>query len=473
MNQVFSGMLCRDTDSKSTVEKRLGYMMWFCDTFPVTEFREEEYILRQFLEYCVKLEVPAKSKYFDVFLSLELRELLISTHIHVGGTEAISFDDPVGLATALEVTKQVMKDNYNELEEIEEDIEDFLVSADTFMVTRLNERLGEVLTRTFEMTSSSTLNAADYALDEISNLKYIYNRDSIEELRESRVEEKDDYEKITDSGIPFIDKDLGGVYRTQLGGVEAQPGTGKTRFALGTWVYRALTIYKKNVLFNALEQPKREIEAILVALHTFYLYGAMIDSKRILRKEIEGEEADKVKTARIDLFDSGKYGKLCVNEDTFYLETFIQRIRMLDRIKGPFDLIVIDYMGLMEQEPNNTTKYRQILQDYQVIGRSYRLYKRYARNSRKACIAIAQLNSKGTAAGDNDEVLDATMAQGGMEVYRNTDWNIAITMTPEMKLQHVRRFSQPKVRDSKGFGRQLCNTRLGYAYFFPKENVEI
>ena len=57
------------------------------------------------------------------------------------------------------------------------------------------------------------------------------------------------------------------------------------------------------------------------------------------------------------------------------------------------------------------------------------------------------------------------MAQGGIAVYRNTDYNLAISMTETMKLQQKRRFSQPKVRSSSGFPSFIADTRLGFCYF--------
>ena len=57
------------------------------------------------------------------------------------------------------------------------------------------------------------------------------------------------------------------------------------------------------------------------------------------------------------------------------------------------------------------------------------------------------------------------MAQGGIAVYRNTDYNIAMSMTETMRLQQKRRFSQPKVRSSAGFPSFIVDTRLGFCYF--------
>lgn len=472
MQDVYSPMILRSEDSKEIRRKRLGYLHWFCSTFPQDEFRQEEYILRAFAEYCVKLDVDLNYKYLGTFLDMNLTPILTKEHIHVAGTESISFDDPHGLATAKLTTKTVILDMFREMEESEDTLDDFKVCADTFMTRRLNERLTEVLNKTFEMTTTDTnMSAADYAYNAIAELKFVYDRDNLEELDEDRTE-KDESEFLTDTPLQFINDDIGGLYATQLGGIEAQPGTGKTRFAFSCIVYRAVTKYKRNCVIFALEQSKPEVKSIFIAHHVFHLFNVQIDSKLIYRNKVPDELKEMVETAKIDLFESGKYGKIHIEERMLYLESMIGTITTIDRLHGPFDIVVIDYMGLIEQE-DSTDRYRVRLQDYQIIGRAFRWFKRYVRKTRKGGIAVSQLNGVGIEAGKQDKELDTTMAQGGIEVYRNTDWNIAITMTPEMKAQQKRRFSQPKVRDSAGFPRTVVDTRLGFAYFYQQKKDKI
>ena len=472
MLDVYKALIHRKGDDAEIKRKRLGYRAWFCDTFPVTEFRNEEYILRSFMEYCLKLSVDLNYKYLGAYLDMNLIPILTKEHIHVSGTESLSYDDPFGLATAKDTTKTVILDMFKEMEEDEDTLDDFKVCADVFMTRRLNERLTEVLNRTFEITTTDTnMAACDYAYDAISELKFIYDKDSLEELDERRIL-KDESELLTDCDLEFINRDIGGLYATQLGGIEAQPGTGKSRFAQCSWAYRAATEYHRDVLFIALEQSVPEIESIWVAHHVFKLFGDQIDSKLIYRNKVPAEMVDKVRTARIDLFESGKYGKLHAVEKVLYLESMISTITTLDTMRGPFDIIIIDYMGLIEQE-YTTDKYIIRLQDYQIIGRAYRWFKRYLRKTRKGGIAVAQLNAIGEEAGKSDKEIGTNMAQGGMEVYRNTDWNIAITMTPEMKMQQKRRFSQPKVRDSAGFPRTIVDTRLGFGYFYMQQQAKM
>jgi hypothetical protein len=206
------------------------------------------------------------------------------------------------------------------------------------------------------------------------------------------------------------------------------------------------------------------MEAILIARHVFHLYNAQIDDGQILTNTVPEDMKAKVKAAELDLFHSGNYGKIYIVSGELFLETFINKIQNLDALHGPFDLIAIDYMGLIEQKGGE--KYTIHLEEYQVISKAFRYFKRYLRRSNKAGVAVSQFNDKGIEAGKADKAITTNMAQGGINVYRHTDTNIAMSMTDEMKLQQKRRISQPKVRGSAGFGTFILDSRLGFAYFY-------
>lgn len=469
MHEIFSHFISRNPEDDN---RRVAYLLWFCNTFPEQEFSGEERIMREYLEYSKKLVIPLKEKYLSVFLSTELRQFLIATNTKVSGTETLDYSEPTALETSVQVCSEALMGAFRELELIECDIDDFKVSADSFMTSRLNTRLTEVLGKTFEIISETdnAMSASEYALESIQFLNDIYDKEQLEELAEQHTTD-DTIEFICDTGIPAIDNDMGGIYETHLFGVEAQPGTGKTRFTLGVWVYRAATVYHRNVLFYTLEQSKAEIEAILVARHVFTLYNIQISADMIFKNIVPAEYREQVASAKLDLFESGKYGKIVIEETTLYLETFIEKIKSIDKLKGPFNMICIDYMGLIRQitdkdgyRTNNKFIYR--LEDYQIIGRSFKKFKHYVRKQRKCGIAISQFNDKGIEAGKADKEITPNMAQGGIEVYRNTDGNLAFSMTPTMKLQNKRRVSQPKVRNSAGFGSFIMDCRPGIALFY-------
>ena len=215
-------------------------------------------------------------------------------------------------------------------------------------------------------------------------------------------------------------------------------------------------------MFLALEQKEEEIRAMLTACHVFWMFGIQMNDKMILSHSIPDEIRPQYEAARYDLFESGKYGKFVVRELDLYVETFITKIRTLDKLHGPFDLITIDYMGLLESKPAD---YRRELTEYEIIKTGFKQFKRYLRRSGKAGIAVSQFNREGIQAGKQDKEISTDMAQGGIAVYRNTDYNIAMSMTETMKLQQKRRFSQPKVRSSAGFHNFIVDTRLGFCYF--------
>lgn len=449
---------------------RLAYAEWFCEHFPVNEFSADELLYRECLAYCAKLNVPLRRRTLDVWISTELRKQLLKHRVKVAGCESLNFEDPVAFETAVQTTRQILQDDFNVLEALPTNTDEFALDMDAFIHQRRNERITDILTATYAKLSETedTQSTTDYMMDSVASLNEIYNSDILDDFQDTAVKHKP--RKVADTGLPAIDADSGGIYTTQLLGIEAQPGTGKTRFALGQVMYRALTIYKTNCLYISLEQNVVELEAMLVAKHCFTLFGIQVNDSLIWKDKVPEDLKSKVEAARIDLFDSGKYGKFKPLKEVLYVETFISRLRTLDKLKGPFDLIAIDYMGLIESKP---AKWQKSLQDYEKISEAFKLFKRYLEATDKAGIAISQFNDKGIEAGKADKEISTNMAQGGITVYRNTDFNIAMSRTDTMKAQQKCRFQQPKVRDSAGFGTFLATTRLGICYFDQIANKEV
>lgn len=471
MHDIFSHFISRDTKDDG---RRVGYILWFVDTFPSFEFKGEDFIMRLYCEYCARLGVPMKSQYFSVYLSTELRKILIETRVKLPGTDNLSYDEPTGLENAYQVATEYLQNEFSILESYSSDIQDFPVAADAYMSQRLSERTVEELGKAYEVLSSSDNSQAtvDYALDRLILLRDIYSKEHIDQLEDVALREvgTTDFNFVTDTGIRIIDDDISGVYTTQLFSVEAQPGTGKTRFALGVMAYRTAVLYKKNVVYYQLEQTEAEAISMLVARHVFTLYNIQISSGMIQFNRVPPELQDKVTAARIDLFESGKYGKIKIINTDLYYETLEQVFRKDDKLFGPFDLVIVDYMGLIMQKPD---KYRKEKLDYQVIAESYRKMKHYMRSTRKCGLAVSQLNREGIAAGKADKEITPEMAQGGIVVYKHTDQNLALTRTATMEAQQKMRVSQPKKRGTEGFGTTVIDTRLGFCYFYQNAPQEV
>ena len=463
MDKIFGHFICRETDNAEDASKRLAYASWFIDAIPRTEFTADEALFWCYMQYSTKLGATLKSKYFDIWLNTELRQVLRETNARVPGTEALRFDEPVAFETAVKVTREVLADDFTVLEGEQQAVEDFLVDVSAFFSKKRSERLTVALSDTYEKLNNtdSSIEASDFALDSISCINDIYDTAKLEDLGAKNDLSKD-RQLISDSGLPAIDKDSDGLWGGQLLGIEAQPGTGKTRFAIGAYGYNAATKYHKNVLFISLEQPENEIEAMFVARHVFQMFNVQLNDKMIWQNKVPAEFVEMVEAARYDLFESGKYGKIVCIESELYVENYLNKIRNWDKLKGPFDLIIIDYIGLMKSKP---AQYQREKLKADIIATTFETFKGYIRTTRKAGIAISQFNRDGIAAGNADKEITTEMAQGGITVYRNTDYNIAISMTETMRLQQKRRFSQPKVRASAGFGSFIADTRLGFCYF--------
>lgn len=459
LHSIFSYFIARGDAADA---KRLGYLSWFVLQYPADEFRREEAIFRDFMEYCNKLSVPLKQKYLEVYMATELKKFLVESKVKIDGTENLSYDDPNSLETAIATTKEVMLANFRELEGTSVSFEDFPVDVDKFRKERLDERTAEILGRTYDLISQKgdPGGAAAWAREQLAALADVYDESAVEEITDGTATSQA-MEPLVDTGIPAIDNDLVSLCRTQLLDISAPPGAGKTRFALGVLAYRAV-LKGLNVLYFTLEQSITEAKAMLIARHTLQMFGDIISDKMITTNSVPLELQPKVEAARIDLFESGKYGKIGIQETDLYLEDFIEKIKTQDRVNGPYDIIIIDHMSLLQSNP---PKYGRALDDYKIVARGYRLFKRYVRKHKKGGISVNQFNREGIAASKADKEIDATMGAGGIEAYRSTDANITITYTETMAAQGLRKISLPKSRSSAGFGSIMLTTRLGCCYW--------
>ena len=151
------------------------------------------------------------------------------------------------------------------------------------------------------------------------------------------------------------------------------------------------------------------------------------------------------------------------------METFISKIKAVDRLQGPFDLIIIDYMALISEQ----STYGKPKGIGEIVSYCYKSFKKYVRKNKKAGIAVNQLNRDGITASKANKEITTDMAQGGVEVYRSTDFNLTITATNEMELQNKRKIVQPKKRSSQGMGAILVDVRLGICLWYQQATNKV
>jgi len=468
MHKIFGYFLRRPEDTIDIIAKRAAYATWFRESFPAEEFKAEERLFYEILNYAERFGTALTEKYIKVYIKTDMRTFVLKNKIKVSGTEELNnFDDLSQLESLILRTQDVLLGHFWELLNEESDVEEFAAYADLFMAEKLEERTLTILMTAYEMKSTSVkgMTGSDdmstYLVDETSYVRDVYNRDKLEELASATTTVKKPRRRILLTDIPAVDKDTLGMYTRQCIGIEADAGMGKTKFALGVLVYQAAVEFHNDSIYYALEQDRDEIEANLIARHYYTLYNEIMDAKLILFDQVPEEYRKQVIAAKMDLFESGKYGKIEIKGNAkLFLETFIDKVKMDDKLLGPFDMIVIDYMALIEQAPTHGKGYVKQLQEYEIIRYAYRRFKRYVLNYDKLGIAVNQLNAAGGEKAKKGQDITTSDAQGGKEVYRSTDYNITIVATPEMEAKGMREIVSPKKRNSAGLGRILLKTKL-------------
>lgn len=484
MHKIFGYFIAREADAVVVKNKRAGFMAWFVDAFPSYEFKEDELIFYRFMEFCAQFGLPITEKYLSTFLITDLREIVLKENIRVKGTEQLgNVEDLVQVETMLAVTRDVVKGSfYSLLNEDTFNMDDFIAEASAFISERLDERTFELCGRAYEIRktrkgTSKMVGAADSAElihEEIAIIRDVYNKEKLVEL--ASVAEDEEHTKslefLFDFGIPAIDNDCYGGHRGQMFGIQAAPGIGKTKFLIGPCLYRAAVVFHLNVNGFFLEEPGEAIKAMLIARHVYTLFKKEVKSDDIVFGHIPADLKDMVEAASVDLFKSGKYGKININGNCeLYVETFIEKIKTQDKLHGPYDIVAIDYVGLVEQAPARNGQYKKQLDEHMIISQTLRKFKRFLLHSKKFGIAVSQLNKTGIEKSKKDMEIEATDAQGGTVVFRSSDYNITITANLDMEAKGLRRLSSPKKRIGMGLGNGiLMRTRLGSCLWTQAES---
>lgn len=490
MNTIFRHFIDRPSDDLKTKNIRKGLASWFLNSFPHSEFLNEDRVMYDVVEQASSLGITSGEKYLEVYIRTELKPFLYKHKVKVQGTEGLIFEDPLSLDQAYAITSDVLRAEYYGILQDSEEIDDFPIEIVEFMQVQKDNRVLDLLMNAHEISTGVSRgnigsgDAAEILQQESQAILEIYDKDKLVELGEifPQLLESEDGKGTTKfkfgmyTGIPTIDNDTRGVYTSRVYGIEGAPGRGKTRFAIGVFGYRAAVQHNLNVSFRTLEQSVEEIEAIFVSLHVYFLFGKIVPDNFILSEDsIKDEDIkNKVKAARQDLFKSGKYGKIKVKQDKLYLGTFIQAFKQQDRLEGGMDMYIIDYMALIEQEaPKQGERYYRHLDEWKIIQQAYRKFKAYCLHNGKIGVALNQLNRSGIEKSNAGKATDENDAQGGVEVYRSTDYNIVVGGTEEMMAQSKRQLYNPKKRSSKGIGVLMIDCIIECAYFFEKKGNNI
>jgi hypothetical protein len=178
--------------------------------------------------------------------------------------------------------------------------------------------------------------------------------------------------------------------------------------------------------------------------------------------EMTDEQKQIYESARIDLFESGNYGKFIFKED-LVVEDYYDEAESVAKVYTNLGLVVIDYMGLCSSVPSD--KWARRREQYEIITDAYEITRKIVKRLNVAALCINQYNDKGIEAAYAGKAIRSGYVQGGHIVQRHTDYDMHMTFTEEQELAGVRTLSTAGVRGAKGFRNVLLSTDLSVSIF--------
>ena len=471
MIEIVAYFILREGDSHEVTKRRRAYLNWFINSYPSSEFVKEELLYYTFLDYVDKYEAPVTSKALSSFCATELQPLIVKNNIKIALTFGLNFDDIGQQLEAVKITANVLHTLFEQSIYCDYDLLNFVITMDVWINERLKNSIiamyndGMSIISSVQLKKTGAIDAANLTFERTASMLEMYSKTKLLEIQEITIDDEE-FQFMCNLGITPLDSVTGGLFSTELVSIEAPPGIGKTKFVVCQIMWRSAVLYKKSNLFFALEMSRKEIDALLVARHYYYLYREVVDEANIRIKgnynKLPNDVKQKIEAARDDLYNNTNYGKIEIQATTLRVDSFIAKIKREDKLKGMFDIIHIDYIGLIE---SSERKYGQA-RHYETIGEALMLFKRYVRSTNKLGIAVNQLGAEGTKLAKEGKSGAEYGAQGGMIVYRSTDKNFIISATDEQKAQRKRSIEISKGRGVANLISIETNTKLCMGLFY-------
>ena len=234
------------------------------------------------------------------------------------------------------------------------------------------------------------------------------------------------------TGIDEFDRHLGGLFRGELLVLAGRPSMGKTALALHT----ALAVARKGkrVCFFSLEMTERQLVSRLLCM----LSGVEPDKLRF--KQLEATDREKLERAaeeleRLPLFMN--YCSGCTFEE-------IRAKTMALHRRTPLDLIIVDYLNLIQVNPAGRGEVRDTMD--LALGDVCRKLKNLIMEANVAGIVLAQLNRNCESRTDHVPVMSDLRNSGEIEQIADS---IAFVYRPE---QYREYYDKQTKEDMRGVG---------------------
>src|SRR5712692_5665678 len=180
------------------------------------------------------------------------------------------------------------------------------------------------------------------------------------------------------TGFADLDRLLGGLQRSDLILLAGRPGLGKTGLAL-SMAYQAASSHQRKVGIFSLEMSKEQLIQRLLAI------GSGVDQQRLRTGWIEDHEWERVTAAMGTLSEADIW-----IDDTSTISTIQLRSKARRwMLEHGLDLIVVDYLQLMQASSSDGRKQENRVQEVSAISRAL---KGLARELSIPVLALAQLS---------------------------------------------------------------------------------
>lgn len=464
MKRVFKWLTVDGGDVKAQ-----SYVNWFATTFEPRDFDGIERFMACFIHYCAKLNVLPRKEFLEAYIAVDGMQDVKKYNVRTDTMKSFDYKQASQLTEAFRIIADLAKITYAEYVSNNLEGHDFKVDMYSFMSDMKSASIQNALMKAYPRLSDGTnvSEVSDDLMVELSDINETYDTSKIKDVdfapsggSSTRVRQR----HIADTGIPAIDGDIGGIYSRLIYTFNAQPKSGKSRFALCNFVYPVLEA-GEDVVFYETELTQSQVENILIAYHIVRVYkGRFKIPDSIMNKwdQMTDEQRQLYESARIDLFESGRYGKFYFRKP-FVVEKAKDEVLAIQRTSENIGLVVVDYMGLSKSEP--LSKWEREKEEYKIISDAYKTIGDLRELIDCAFLCVNQFNDKGIDSAYAGKEIRPGMIQGGHIVQRHTDYDINMTYTEEQKLARVRTLSAGMVRGAAGFDGVLLSLDLSVSIF--------
>lgn len=459
--------------AESECEYSGTYTRWFARNFKPENFYDIDRLFVCYLSYCSKLNIVPSKQFLLAYLKVDGKQDIKKYEVKTESLGSYDYRETSQLEEAYQAISQQASDTYDFY--VQQDLtgHSFKVDIYEYIKTRKSDAIEKAMLRTYAKLTDGTdpTDVGDEMRRKLADIDEVFNPEKIKDIDytgDTNEDKKMDF--VAKTGIPAIDGDLGGIYTRLIYTLTGQPKGGKTRFALTNFVYPVLVQAKKDVVFYELELTEMQVKNILIAYHIIKVYGGKVKIPDSLmnKGEMTPEQQQIYESARIDLFESGRYGKFIFREECV-VEEFQDELSNIIRDNPEVKLIGIDYMGMINSEPAN--KYERRKEMYQIITDAFKVVKTTIKRADCAAVCINQFNDDGIAAAYAGKPIRSGYTQGGHVVTRYTDYDLYITFTEEQWLAKIRILTLAAGRGSEGFGTVPLSVDMSCSLFNQELNT--